>query len=212
MGLAVAVGMLSDLLENDPEGAEWLKGAIQSANSLLAANGLPAHVEPTIPFEDASRCSLDSYPYSFLHYLRRIYAHVARDPNWLPQPVEDDEDPAEDPLVEEETMQMQSHLLSHSDAEGFYFPIDFEDVIFDDGGSLPGGMLGSTQRLIQELITLAPYLGIKLQNGELSDAEASRLNEESEAQGPFWIEKCVWLSLFEAARLSLKYNAAICFT
>ncbi len=211
MGLAVTVGMLSDLLEHDLEGAEWLQEAIRSANSLLAAHKLPAHVEPNTPIRDASRCSLDSYPYSFLHYLRRIYAHVARDPNWQPQPVKDDEDPAEDPVVEEETMQMQSHLLCHSDAEGFYFPVDFEDVIFDEGGSLPGGMLGSTQRLMQELITLAPYLGIKLQDGVLSDSEAARLNEESDAEGPFWIEVCVWLSLFEAARLSLKHKAAICF-
>jgi hypothetical protein len=120
MGLAVTVGLLSDLLENDPEGAEWLKEALQSANSLLAANKLPSHVEPTVPFRDPSRCSLDSYPYSFLHYLRRIYAHVSRDPSWPPQPVKDDEDPAEEPVVQEETMQMQSHLLCHSDAEGFY--------------------------------------------------------------------------------------------
>jgi hypothetical protein len=108
-------------------------------------------------------------------------------------------------------MRMRSHLLCHSDAEGFYFPIDFDDVIFDEDGSLPGGMLGSTQRLMQELITLAPYLGIKLQNGELSDSAAARLNEGSEAAGPLWIEKCVWLSIFEAARLSLKHKAAIWF-
>ena len=80
MGLAVTVGMLSDLLEHDLEGAEWLQEAIRSANSLLATHKLPAHVEPNTPIQDASRCSLDSYPYSFLHYLRRIYAHVARDP------------------------------------------------------------------------------------------------------------------------------------
>jgi hypothetical protein len=126
---------------------------------------------------------------------------VSRDPNWQPQPVKDDEDPAEDPVVEEETMRMQSHLLCHADAEGFYVPIDFKDVIFDEDGSLPRRMLGSTQQLMQELITLAPYLGIKLRNGALADSEAARLNEEPEAEGPFWIEKCVWLSLFEAARL-----------
>lgn len=212
MGLAVTVGMLADLLEHDPEGAEWLQEALHSANCLLTAHGLPNHVEPSAPINDASRCSLNSYPYSFLHYLRRIYAHVVRDPKWQLEPIKDEEDPAEDPVVEEETMQMQSHLLCHSDAEGFYFPIDFEDVLFDEDGSLPGGMLGSTQQLMQELITLAPYLGIKLQNGELSDLEAARLNEEAESEGPLWIDKCVWLSLFEAARLSLKHKAAICFT
>lgn len=211
MGLAVTVGMLSDLSEHDPEGAEWLREALRSANSLLAAHGLPMHEEPIIPFDGASRCSLDSYPYSFLHYLRRIYAYVVRDPKWQLQPVEDDEDPADDPVVEEETMQMRSHLLCHSDAEGLYLPIDFEEVLFDEDGSLPGGMLGSTQQLMRELLALASPLGIKLPNGELSDSEASRLNDDVETEGPFWREKCVWLSLFEAARLSLKHKAAICF-
>jgi hypothetical protein len=28
MGLAVEVGMLADLLENDAEGAEWLRGSL----------------------------------------------------------------------------------------------------------------------------------------------------------------------------------------
>lgn len=213
MGLGVSVGMLADLLENDPEGAEWLREGLQSANALLAANKLPMHVEPETPFSERSRCECDSYPYSCLHYLRRIYAHVLRDPHWEPEPVGEDESPADDPVVEQETNQMRSHLLCHSDAEGFYLPIDFEGVIFDDEGTLPGGMLGSTQRLMEELVVVAPYLEIDLLDGELSDAEAARLNEEAEAEeDPFYIEKFVWLSLFEAARLSLKHKAAICFT
>jgi hypothetical protein len=28
---------------------------------------------------------------------------------------------------------------------------------------------------------------------------------------PLWIEEMVWLSLFEAARLSVEYKTAICF-
>lgn len=210
MGLAIAVGMLSDLVENDAEGAEWLREELQSANALLVDQNYPAHVEPETRLPESSRCALDSYPYSFLHYLRRMYAHVARDPNWKPQEVGEGEDPSDDPVLEEETMEMQSHLLCHSDAEGFYFPVDFPEVFFDD--DLPGGMLGSSYQLMRELVTLAPYLGIQLKNGELSDAEAERLNEESESEEGFWIEKCVWLSLFEAARLSLKHKTAICFT
>lgn len=212
MGLAVVVGILGDELENDPEGVEWLRESFSSANALLSANNLPTHTEPETPIPESSRCSIEGYPYSFLHYLRRIYAHVARNPDWKLQEAREGEDPADDPVVEEETMQMQSHLLCHSDAEGFYFPVDFENIIFDDDESLPGGMLGSTHRLMKELVTLAPYLGVKLQSGELSDSEAMRLNGDVEKEGTFWIEKCVWLSLFEAARLSLKYKAAICFT
>lgn len=107
---------------------------------------------------------------------------------------------------------MDSHLLCHSDAEGFYVPIDFEDVIVDnEDRELPGGLLGSTQRLMAELVTVAPTLGIELKNGELSDAEAKRLNREAHKRASFWVEKIVWLSLFEAARISLKYKSVISF-
>ena len=213
MGLAVEVGRLADLLVNDdPEGAEWLRTSFAHANALLAASGLPAHVEPEIPIPESSRCQIEGYPYSFLRYLRRIYAHVSRDPGWTPREVPEGEDPTDDPVLEDESAEMESHLRCHSDAEGFYFPIDFEEVIFDDGNNLPGGMLGSTQRLMGELVTLAPCLGINLRDGALDDSEAERVNEQTEAEGPFWIEKIVWLSLFEAARLSLKYKSAICFT
>jgi hypothetical protein len=31
------------------------------------------------------------------------------------------------------------------------------------------------------------------------------------SEGPFWTELAVWISLFEAARLSIKHKTAICF-
>lgn len=37
------------------------------------------------------------------------------------------------------------------------------------------------------------------------------MNREAQKRAPFWIEKIVWLSLFEAARLSLKYKSVISF-
>jgi hypothetical protein len=49
MGLAITVGVLSDLLENDAEGAEWMEEELETVNVLLAANNLPAHVEPRDP-------------------------------------------------------------------------------------------------------------------------------------------------------------------
>lgn len=211
MGLAVTVGVLSDLLENDPEGAEWMEEDLGSVNALLAANNLPTHVEPRNPLPESSRCSHNSHSASSLHFLRRIYAHVAKDPTWQASELAEGEDPTKDPVLGEVTNRMESHLVCHCDAEGFYLPIDFAAIIVDDAGELPGGMLGSTQRLMAELVAVAPVLGIELRNGELSNAEAKRLNREAEKQASFWIEKIVWLSLFEAARLSLKYKSAICF-
>jgi hypothetical protein len=51
-----------------------------------------------------------------------------------------------------------------------------------------------------------------LEDGRLSDAEAERLNQETASERGFWIEKMVWLALYESARLSTEYKTAICFT
>lgn len=106
---------------------------------------------------------------------------------------------------------LSSHLLCHSDCEGFYVPIDFSEPIFADEKDIPGGMLGSSHGLMRELIAVAPYLNISLSGDELMDSEAERINESVESEGPFWIEKAVWISLYEAARLSIEYRTAICF-
>jgi hypothetical protein len=46
MGLAVEVGMLADLLDNDEEGAEWLRESLANANAVLTELSLPTHSEP----------------------------------------------------------------------------------------------------------------------------------------------------------------------
>lgn len=211
MGLAVEVGMLADLVQNDPEGADWLRESFDSVNAVLADNKLPPHREPeNLPPLD-NRASTLGYPYSFLHHLRRIAAHAAEKPGWVAKPFPESADPTDDALVDKHSDNMESHLLCHSDCEGFYLPIQFKEVIIDDHDRIPGGMLGSSFMLQRELIALAPALGIGLKNGQLSDQEAEKINRDVEVETPLWIEKAVWLSLFEAARLSIQYKTAICF-
>ena len=75
MGLAIGVGVLADLIENDPEGADWLRDSIESMNGVLGREGFSQHVEPEkVP--PAGFSSIGSFPYSFLHYLRRAYCCV----------------------------------------------------------------------------------------------------------------------------------------
>jgi hypothetical protein len=50
-----------------------------------------------------------------------------------------------------------------------------------------------------------------LVKGQLSDSEAEKINAAVEAEAPLWVEKAVWISLFEAARLSIQYGTAVCF-
>lgn len=212
MGLAVDVGTLADALKNDPEDAELFHEEMAVINKALEENDIPPHVEPTKLPELISRCELISYPYAFLHYLRRFYARATDDPNWVPTPVREGEDPSADKIVDKQSNLFESHLLCHSDAEGYYLPIDFEDVVVDDDEEICGGLACSSYRLMEELVSIAPKLGIELSNGELSDAAAKKINEESTTEdSPFWIEKIVWLSLFEAARLSIEHKTAIRF-
>lgn len=210
MGLAISVGFLEDMLENDLEGAQWFRDNLAQLNRVLEQHNLQPHHEPERLPERASRAACLSFPYSFLHYLRRVYAHVVQNPNWRAEPLEKGEDPTKDSVLDEELYMFSSHLLCHSDAEGYYVPQDFRDVIFDD--DIPGGMTGSSHQLMRELVMVAPALGITLENGELSDAEATRVNEVSASDQGLFIEYTVWILLFEAARLSIKHNTLIVFS
>ena len=82
MGLAVSVGMLADLLQHDPEGAEWTREAITDLNTVLARHRLPAHVEPERFAVELVCHGIMSFPYSFLHYLRRVLTLVRREAAW----------------------------------------------------------------------------------------------------------------------------------
>src|ERR1700722_10200635 len=99
MGLSVQVGVLADLMENDPEGAEWLREGFAAANKILSEHGLPSHSEPESLPRLKDRCSLNSYPYSFLHYLRRVYARRKEHPSWIAQPLPPGVKPTEDEVL-----------------------------------------------------------------------------------------------------------------
>jgi hypothetical protein len=223
MGLAVTVGILSEMMQDDPESAEDFQGQFALISDILAARGLPPHAEPEMLPPLDSRDAVGSYPYSFLHQLRRFYAYCVRPaaPSLiqrllggapaqqpLPPPLKDGEDASNDPVLQA-VASPRHHLLWHSDAEGYYVPVDFPEVIVDD--RLPGESLGSSVRLLAELKLIAPRLEIPLDDGELSDDAARQIDEEAERGGLYSIERIVWLNLFEAARLSIKHGAAIHF-
>lgn len=215
MGLAISVGTLADFLQNDPEGAEWFEGDFEIVNGVLASAGLPPHAEPReLPPLD-SRASLDGFPYSFIHYLRRAYAHSVVSPGWTATPMEEGADPSEDPAVQAALDIAESHLICHSDAEGFYVPVEFDEVLFseaeDEAEALTGGMLGSSYRLRDELVQVAPVLGIALADGQLSDEEAARIDALGETDEGLYREYASWLLLYEMARLSIAHKTAIVF-
>lgn len=208
MGLAIEVGALADLIKHDPEGADWFREDLATVNQILQRNGIDTHSEPD-QLPTIRRNGIGSFPYSFIHYLRRAYALMRAGREVTPVSGERPS-PGDDQVVEEITMLMDSHLLCHSDAEGFYVPVQFFDPIVDD--ELTGGMLGSSQQLLKEVVEVAHLIDITLEDGRLSDAQLSALDPETDKGHSFETERIVWLALFEAATASVAHKTAIMFT
>ncbi|MEQ1672373.1 MAG: hypothetical protein ABL893_16090 [Hyphomicrobium sp.] len=159
MGLSLEVGILPDLAEADEEGYQYYKEQFQLANKALSDAGAPKHIEPE-EVEGIFNCDMAGY--SPLHSLRRLGAYIALE---RPAPSPGTLDAYKDPLFEEyhqrflssECLKFQ-HLIMHSDAEGFYIPVEFERVINAEELLLAGGYLGSTQRLRAECLELEALL------------------------------------------------------
>jgi hypothetical protein len=214
MGLAISIGYLADMVAHDPEGAEWARDDLAKLNDFLEAEGVGRFEEPDEIDGSPTRSHVGSFPYSYLHYLRRVYALVKRAPDEPVEPVGKEGVEAYDDIIADESMMMDSHLLCHADHAGFYVPIDFGEPLFADEslGIAGGGMVGSSYALRRELIEVAAPLGVELgPNGKLEDAEVERINErfDPNAMDPFERELVVWLALYENARASIEYGSAI---
>jgi hypothetical protein len=211
MGLCVQIGLLADLVENDPDAATCFEEELARVNRALAVAGLPSHQEPrSLPDLD-NRTAVNGYPYSFIHYLRRVAAKRFENPTYVAEPLADGAEP-DDAAVQDELRLMRSHLICHSDAEGFYLPTPFTQILYsDDADAAGGGIIGSSYQLLADLRDVAPALCIKLDAGQLTDEEVARLEADIASEGGLWIEKLVWLDLFEAARLSVEHKTAIVF-
>lgn len=212
MGLAISTGMLADLLKNDEEGAEWLEKNLKDLNNLLIKNNLPIHQEPREIINSNYRGYCGSFPYSYLHYLRRALAYARQKPDkFKPAPAK--WEPSSDSLIDRElTVYLDSHIICHSDAAGFYVPLDFEYPLYSEKAlPITGDIVGSTVRARQELIKVAPLLDIKLDGEQLSDQEAEKLANEKDHTHAYWLERLVWFTFFEVVNESLINKSVIVF-
>ncbi|MFA6117725.1 MAG: hypothetical protein WC729_27300 [Sphingomonas sp.] len=236
MGLNIVVGYLAEQLEYDEEGASWHREVLGDLNLVLTEAGEPPHHEPEeIP---GGSQSWESYGYSGLHHVRRLAAWLAINRR-LPHPCSYEK--ATDDAVLARFYRLHdahlrggrengvlnflkrrnppfSHLILHSDAEGFYLPRAVPDVIFDrhspqrDG---IGGMVGSAKELLTECRELAHALSIP--SG--IDPEGEEIYKNVEApptDGEPWqrlsIETFVITRLIAACEKSLETGAAIVFS
>lgn len=206
MGLSIAVGMLADIKQHDPDALADFKEEFEELNAILEERGLPRHKEPLDVEPWSDPLSIGGFPYSWIHHLRRFQAyHLA---GKTAPPLKKGEDPAEDPILDHAAAQ-NSHLIYHSDCEGYYIPVDFADVIIDD--AINGEMLGSSQRLLDELRALAPALGFTPDGDAIPPEQVKSTMALMESQGPLFREKAAWVVLFDAAAASIRHRAAIYF-
>ena len=208
MGLNVHLGL--DPQNEDGEYATHLKQQLPVINRLLKKHGIPPYKDPEGSMQEKSRVTSDGLSYSAIHHLRLAAVRRRKDAQFLANPLAAGKDPTEE--TDYEDHEFDFHLLCHSDCEGFYVPFKFPEVLFDDTDELSGDILGSSFRLLDELIDVAPALGIEVYaEGGLSDAEFARL-EESTDTSPLHREIAAWLTLYENARLSVKHKRIICFS
>src|SRR5687767_407547 len=137
----MCVGFEAGADETDSEYREYFEQQLEAINEILESFGLPRHEEP-FDLEDERLFECDMLGYSGLHYLRRLAAHLALKGE-LPPP--GDEDAGSDSVLNDynrifdasftqgkATGMPFQHLIIHGDAEGYYLPVEFEDVLIPD--------------------------------------------------------------------------------
>ncbi|MFD7907299.1 hypothetical protein ACFV4G_34315 [Kitasatospora sp. NPDC059747] len=213
MGLSITVGLLDDQARNDAEGLVHFRGAFARLSAALADGGVDWH-EPEIADPPAAPAVSAHFPYSYLYHLRRVFVLAGRGERLTPALETDAEQYERDGRkIQDETSMFASHLLCHADNSGYYIPVDFDDPLFlpEESDVAGYGMVGSSQRLLAELASLAPSLGIHLDaDGTLPAAEDSTL-ADLEPGSPFETEKIAWHQLYRACRASIADGKAIVF-
>jgi hypothetical protein len=212
MGLDMAVGILADV---DDEDADMVRADFTVIRELLDLAGAGPWDEPELNDEDTEW--FDMWGYSGLHTVRRLAVHLAENAK-LPEPL-NGRDVTDDPLLKKAYADLGgdpagpfAHLIHHSDCDGYYVPVDFEQVIVDE--RLAGGSLGSSVRLLTETHSIAAALDLP----EDLDPDSDEILEAAEAVTPagegwqrYGVESLVCLQLIHAAKHSIKTGAAIAF-
>ncbi|MFL6254471.1 MAG: hypothetical protein ACJ74T_05590 [Pyrinomonadaceae bacterium] len=224
MGLAICVGVPPEIRESDPEYVAYFEQQVEVINGVLESYELPLHHEP-FDVEDERTFECDMIGYSGLHYLRRIAAHLALGRE-LPPP--GDDGAASDPVLAdyykifdasfargEATGMPFQHLIVHGDAEGYYLPVEFEDVIIPDASlEIAGGMLGSSHTLLRECRELAQALELREDLSLDDDAVWQAVESQGEGEEKwerYGVESYTCLALIKSCEVSVETGAAVVF-
>jgi hypothetical protein len=232
MGLSLTVGVLGDCA--DAEDVEFITAQFDELNGYLAAAGLRAHSEPaTLP--PGLPVSYDMPGYSGLHTLRRLAVLIATGGKLSPAPA--GADSSKDALVASIYAECDwtvnsngvrffhskrrflkpsfDHLLFHSDADGYYLPQRFRDVLLTwQEGEKYTSAVGSSFTLKTELETIAKAIRLPLDlDPESEEVYAALDSPDTRARDwrRYGTESFCCLRLHRACTLSVEHGAAVVF-
>jgi hypothetical protein len=190
----------------------------RAVTDALSRAGYSGYQEPEdIDFNQTWSARIGGY--SSLHYLRRVAAHIwaGQDP---PEPIDR---PTEDPLLHELYSigpagspsrkfpgNTFAHLVHHSDAEGYYVPIDFPSPLVSS--NVIGKAIGSSVRLLRECEQLAETIALPMDLDPESEEFERQLVSPS-PNAPLWrrrpVESYVCLQLIAGCKASIRTGAAL---
>lgn len=239
MGLTVAVGLYAQNLAEDGDDADFLDEPFEMLNMVLAEQGMAPHAEPRSIAHDRY-FEAPMWGYGGLHALRRLAAFLVLK-GTLPPVGASYESYANDPVAEQFGRVHEhyllnrdkrkflglfggppprpkfQHLVLHSDAEGFYLPRSFDEVIVDFTEPQRPGlgmMIGSSAALLEECRELADTLHLSDDADPESDAFLEFM-DSPRSDGPHWqaypVEAHTILNLLRACKASLELGAVIQF-
>jgi hypothetical protein len=113
-------------------------------------------------------------------------------------------------FIDDEASLLRSHLICHSDSDGYYIPVALSEPLFVDPshGIAGGGVVGSTEALTRELVACASAIGIEVQAAGSVDVDAVLATPYKHPQ---YAEKVAWARLYAACEVSTRTGSAIVF-
>jgi hypothetical protein len=210
MSLFVSVVYPRDVLRWSPD-AKAYRQEFETINRLLVKERLDPLDLNVVPNRSSTPRFSASFPTSAFYELYQFYACIAAELGFtLPYTPEQEQTLASE--VEDSATSLTNHLICHSDRDGYYLPRDFDELIFDSSKQVAGEFLGSSPRLLKQLVYLAPHLQIQLENAQLTDGEVERVKTLLRVpENVFATLQMVWLALFECARVSIETDAWVVF-
>jgi hypothetical protein len=217
MGLNMVVGVLVEPeAEGEDEYVDDVRGHFALIRELLQGAGAGPWAEPRLNERDVLEAEM--WGYSGLHTVRRVAVHLA-ETGALPGPLVEADKAADDPLLRKAYAELPrkpagpfDHLIHHSDCEGYYVPVEFEQVIVNE--DLLGGYLGSSVRLLAETSRIAAALGLPEDLDPDSEEVLRACEGQASATGSwqrYAIESYGCMRLRHAAQYSIQTGAAIAF-